>query len=126
MDLSTTYLGMRLPHPLIVGAGPLGDDLDTVRALADAGAALLVLRSLYEEEITGEQIDAFNYVESHSDTFAEATNFEPEPTTVIGADEYLEHLHRVKRTVSIPVMASLNGVTPGGWISYARQLDQAG
>ena len=72
MDLSTTYLGMRLPHPLIVGAGPLGDDLDTVEALEDAGAALLVLRSLYEEEITGEQMDAFFNVDSHSDSFAEA------------------------------------------------------
>jgi len=126
MDLSTTYLGMRLPHPLVVGAGPLGDDLDTVRALEDAGASLLVLRSLYEEEITGEQIDAFNYVESYTDAFAEATNFEPEPTTIIGPDEYLEHLRRVKSAVSIPVMGSLNGVTPGGWISYARQLEQAG
>src|SRR4051794_33320330 len=58
MDLSTSYLGMRLPHPLIVGAGPLGDDLDTVKAIEDAGAAMLVLRSLYEEEITSEQLDA--------------------------------------------------------------------
>ena len=66
MDLSTTYLGMHLPHPLIVGAGPLGDDLDTARALEDAGAALIVLRSLYEEEITGEQMDAFFNAESHS------------------------------------------------------------
>ena len=89
MDLSTTYLGMRLPHPLIVGAGPLGDELDVVKALEDAGAGLLVLRSLYEEE-------------------------------------YLEHLHRVKAAVRIPVMASLNGVTPGGWIDYARLLEQAG
>jgi dihydroorotate dehydrogenase (fumarate) len=126
MDLSTTYLGMRLPHPLIVGAGPLGDDLDTVKALEDAGAAMLVLRSLYEEEITGEQIDAFHYVECHTESFAEAGSFEPESTTVVGADEYIELLRRVKSAVSIPVMGSLNGVTPGGWISYARQLEQAG
>ena len=78
MDLSTTYLGMRLPHPLIVGAGPLGDDLDTVRALEDAGAALLVLRSLYEEEITGEQMDAFLSAESHNDSFAEAGTYAPD------------------------------------------------
>src|SRR5262249_13353332 len=126
MDLSTTYLGMRLRHPLIVGAGPLGDDLDTVRALEDAGASMLVLRSLYEEEITGEQIDALNYVESHSDSFPEATNFEPEPSTTIGPDEYLEHLRLVKRAVAIPVLGSLNGVTPGGWIAYAQMLEQAG
>src|SRR3954462_13133533 len=126
MDLSTSYLGMRLPHPLIVGAGPLGDDLDTVKALEDAGAAMLVLRSLYEEEITGEQLDAFNYVESYSESFAEATTFEPESTMVIGADEYLEHLRQVKSAVGIPVMASLNGSTPGGWLSYARLIEEAG
>jgi dihydroorotate dehydrogenase (fumarate) len=126
MDLSTTYLGMRLPHPLIVGAGPLGDDLDTVKALEDAGAAMLVLRSLYEEEITSEQLDAFNYVESYSESFAEAGSFEPDSTTVVGADEYLDLLRRVKSAVSIPVMGSLNGVTLGSWILYARQLEQAG
>jgi len=126
MDLSTTYLGMRLPHPLIVGAGPLGDDLDVVKALEDAGAALLVLRSLYEEEITGEQMEAFFNSESHSDSFAEAETFAPEPTMALGPDEYLEHLRQVKAAVRIPVMASLNGVTPGGWIDYARLLEQAG
>ena len=126
MDLSTTYLGMRLPHPLIVGAGPLGDELDVVKALEDAGAGLLVLRSLYEEEITGEQMDAFFSSESHSDSFAEAESFAPEPTMALGPDEYLEHLRRVKAAVRIPVMASLNGVTPGGWIDYARLLEQAG
>jgi dihydroorotate dehydrogenase (fumarate) len=126
MDLTTTYLGMRLPHPLIVGAGPLGDDLDVVKALEDAGAALLVLRSLYEEEITGEQMEAFFNAESHSDSFAEADTFAPEPTMALGPDEYLEHLRAVKAAVRIPVMASLNGVTPGGWIDYARLLEQAG
>ena len=126
MDLSTTYLGMRLPHPLIVGAGPLGDDLDTVRALEDAGAALLVLRSLYEEEVTGEQMSAFLSAESYSDSFAEAGTFTPDPIMALGPEEYLEHLRLIKSAVQIPVMASLNGVTPGGWISYARQLEQAG
>jgi dihydroorotate dehydrogenase (fumarate) len=126
MDLGTTYLGMRLPHPLIVGAGPLGDDVDRVRALEDAGAALLVLRSLYEEEITGEQMDAFFHVESHSDSFAEAGSYAPEPVLALGPEEYLEHLRLIKDAVRIPVMASLNGVTPGGWISYAQQLEQAG
>ncbi|HST09777.1 MAG TPA: dihydroorotate dehydrogenase-like protein [Terriglobales bacterium] len=126
MDLSTTYLGMRLSHPLIVGAGPLGDDLDTVRALEDAGAALLVLRSLYEEEVTGEQMDAFLSAESHSDSFGEAGTFAPDPIMALGPEEYLEHLRLIKSAVEIPVMASLNGVTPGGWISYARQLEEAG
>ena len=126
MDLSTTYLGMRLPHPLIVGSGPLADDLDTVRALEDAGAAMLVLRSLYEEEITGEQMEAFFNAESHSESFPEAESYAPEPERAFGPDEYLEHLRLIKDAVRIPVMASLNGSTSGGWHSYARMLEQAG
>ena len=126
MDLSTTYLGIRLPHPLIVGAGPLGDELDAVKALEDAGAALLVLRSLYEEEIVGEQMEGFFNAESHRDSFMEAASFAPEPELPLGPDEYLEHLRLIKSAVAIPVMASLNGVTPGGWTSYARLLEQAG
>ena len=126
MDLSTTYLGMRLPHPLIVGAGPLGDELDTVRELEDGGASLLVLRSLYEEEITGEQMDAFFNSEHHNESFSEAESFAPDPELALGPDEYLEHLRLVKQAVRIPVMASLNGCTPGGWISYAKLLEDAG
>jgi len=126
MNLTTTYLGMRLPHPLIVGAGPLTDDLGTVRALEDAGAAALVLRSLYEEEITGEQMDAFFASESHGESGAEAASYAPEPELAFGPGEYLEHLRRVKDAVNIPVMASLNGSTPGGWISIAGLLEQAG
>ena len=126
MDLSTTYLGMRLPHPLIVGAGPLGDELDRVRVLEDAGASLIVLRSLYEEEITGEQMDAFFNYDSYSESFAEAESFAPEPELALGPDEYLEHLRKIKGAVRIPVMASLNGVTPGGWLSFSRLIEQAG
>jgi dihydroorotate dehydrogenase (fumarate) len=126
MDLSTTYLGMRLPHPLVVGAGPLGDELDVAKALEDAGAALLVLRSLYEEEITGEQMDEFLHVEGISDLTAEATSFSPDPIMALGPDEYLEHLRRIKEAVRIPVMASLNGVTHGGWMGFARLIEQAG
>jgi len=126
MDLSTTYLGLRLRDPLVVGAGPLGDELDRVRVLEDAGASLIVLRSLYEEEITGEQMDAFFNYESYSESFAEAANFAPEPELALGPDEYLEHLRKIKNAVGIPVMASLNGVTPGGWLSFARQIEQAG
>jgi len=126
MDLTTTYLGMRLPHPLVVGAGPLGDELDGVRVLEDAGASLIVLRSLYEEEVVGEQMGAFLSYESYSDSFAEAASFAPEPELAIGPDEYLEHLRKIKGAVAIPVMASLNGCTPGGWLSYARQIQDAG
>jgi dihydroorotate dehydrogenase (fumarate) len=126
MDLNTTYLGMRLPHPLVVGAGPLGDDLDVARALEDNGASLIVLRSLYEEEVIGEQMDEFLSIESHSNSFVEAESFTPDPLLALGPDEYLEHLRGVKEAVRIPVMASLNGTTPGGWLEYARLLEQAG
>jgi len=126
MNLTTTYLGIQLPHPLVVGAGPLTDDVDTVRKLEDEGAAALVLRSLYEEEITGEQMAAFFQSESYGESFAEATSYSPEPEMALGPDEYLEHLRRVKEAVGIPVIASLNGTTPGGWTSHARLMEQAG
>jgi dihydroorotate dehydrogenase (fumarate) len=126
MNLSTTYLGYRLPHPLIVGAGPLTDDLDGARALEDAGAAMLVLRSLCEEEITGEQLDAVLNVERFRESFAEADSFAPEPSLPLGPEEYLEHLRRITEAIGIPVVASLNGVTPGGWIGYAELLEEAG
>jgi len=126
MKLNTTYLGISLPHPLVVGAGPLGDDIDIVKQLEDAGAAAIVLRSLYEEEITGEQIDGFLHSESHGDSSAEAGSYFPDPESPLGPEEYLEHLRRVKDSVDIPVLASLNGITPGGWLAYARLLEQAG
>jgi dihydroorotate dehydrogenase (fumarate) len=87
---------------------------------------MLVLRSLYEEEITGEQMDGFFHDEVHAGMSAEAGSFAPEPTHALGPDEYLEHLRRVKASVSVPVIASLNGVTLGGWLSYAKLLEEAG
>jgi dihydroorotate dehydrogenase (fumarate) len=126
MNLATSYLGLLLPHPLIVGSGPLTDDSADASALEDAGAAALVLRALYEEEITGEQMDDFYSSESHTESFAEAVTYAPDPLLAPGPDEYLEHLHRIKSAVAIPVIAALNGSTPGGWTSYARLLEQAG
>jgi dihydroorotate dehydrogenase (fumarate) len=126
MNLGTTYLGMRLPHPLIVGAGPLTDDIDGARKLEDHGAAAVVLRSMFEEEITGEQMSAFCNSESHGESFAEATSYAPDPEFAFGPEEYLEHLRRVKEAIGIPVMASLNGSTIGGWTSYAQLLEEAG
>jgi dihydroorotate dehydrogenase (fumarate) len=126
MDLSTTYLGFGLPHPLIAGSGPLSDDLDAVKELEDAGAAAIVLRSLFEEEITKEQIETFLHSDSYDDSSAEAGSYFPTSDSALGPDEYLEHLQRVKRAVGIPVIASLNGTTPGGWLSYARLLEQGG
>src|SRR5262252_9046766 len=106
MNLTTTYLGMKLPHPLIVGAaGVLTNDLETVKQLEDAGAAALVLRSLYEEEITGEQMSSFFHSDTYDESSAEAGSYFPDPLLAPGPDEYLEHLHQVKAAVSIPVIA---------------------
>jgi dihydroorotate dehydrogenase (fumarate) len=127
MDLSTSYLGLRLPHPLVPGASPLSDDLDTVRQLEDAGAAAIVLRSLFEEQITREAQATHDHWNNHDDAFAEALTFFPSADSfVLGPDEYLNHLRRVKQMVQIPVIGSLNGMTPGGWLSYARLIEQAG
>jgi dihydroorotate dehydrogenase (fumarate) len=126
MDLGTTYLGFRLPNPFVVGPGPLGDDVDTARALEDAGASMLVLRSLYEEDIISEQMEAMRNIESFNESFPEAGSFAPDDDTPLGPDEYLEHLRLIKSAVGIPVVASLNGVTPGGWTSYASLIEQAG
>jgi dihydroorotate dehydrogenase (fumarate) len=127
MDLSTIYLGIKLPHPLVVGASPLSDDLDNVKELEDAGAAAIVLRSLFEEQITRELWANHTHWDSVDDAFAEAVTFFPNPDSfVLGPDEYLNHVQRVKQAVRIPVIGSLNGMTPGGWLCYARLIEQAG
>jgi dihydroorotate dehydrogenase (fumarate) len=97
-----------------------------VKRLEDEGAAALVLPSLYEEEITGEQMADFFSIETYGDSFPEASSYIPEPESAPGPNEYLEHLRRVKQAVGIPVIASLNGSTPGGWISYACLMQEAG
>jgi dihydroorotate dehydrogenase (fumarate) len=127
MDLSTQYLGMRLPHPLVAGASPLSDDLDGVRRLEDAGAAAIVLRSLFEEQITREQVAEFMNLDFPGESFAEAISYFPSPNAfALGPVQYLEHLRRAKEAVNIPIVASLNGATPGGWIEYARLMAEAG
>jgi dihydroorotate dehydrogenase (fumarate) len=127
MDLSTTYLGMRLPHPVMPGASPLADDLDTIRRLEDAGAAAIVLRSLFQEQIEQEQLGALTYLDSHSDTSAEALSYFADSDVYgAGPERYLDHLSRIKRSVTVPVIASLNGINPGGWVQYARMMEQAG
>jgi dihydroorotate dehydrogenase (fumarate) len=127
MNLSAEYLGLMLPHPLVAGASPLSDDLDGVRRLEDAGAAAIVLRSLFEEQITREQMAEYVHLDSHGESSAEAASYFPSPHAfVLGPFEYLEHLRRAKQAAAVPVIASLNGVTPGGWIEYARLMEQAG
>ena len=126
MSLESKYLGLTLRNPLVIGASPLTNDLSTVRELEDEGAAALVLRSLYEEDVTGEQMDAFFQSENSGDSSAEAASYMPDPELAFGPNEYLEHLQRVKGAVAIPVIASLCGVSTTSWVSYARSIEQAG
>jgi dihydroorotate dehydrogenase (fumarate) len=127
MDLSTRYLGLSLPHPFMPGASPLVDDLDMVKRLEDAGAAAIVMHSLFEEQIRREQIATFLHTESHGESYAEALYYFPRPSAfALGPEEYLRHLARVKAAVAVPVIASLNGSTLGGWLEYARAMEQAG
>jgi dihydroorotate dehydrogenase (fumarate) len=126
MNLATTYMGISLPSPMIVGSSPLTGDLDLVKRLEDAGASALVLPSLYEEQVTCEQMSDFFSSETYEDSFSEASSYLPDPESAPGPDQYLEHLRRVKQAVGIPVIASLNGSTPGGWTSHASLMEQAG
>lgn len=127
MDLNTSYLGFRLPHPILPGASPLVDDLDTVRRLEDAGAPAIVMHSLFEEQITLEQIAASRHLDTWSHAHAEALSYFPEPREyALGPEQYLEHIQRLKATVGVPVVASLNGTTHGGWLEFARLIEQAG
>lgn len=127
MNLSTGYLGIELPHPFMPGASPLADDLDSVRRLEDAGAAAIVMRSLFEEQITGEQLALHNLLDYPAGASPEAMSYLPDPEEfVLGPGEYLEQVRRVKQAVRIPVIASLNGTTRGGWLGFARLIEQAG
>lgn len=127
MDLSTDYLGLKLPHPFIAGASPLADDLDRVRRYEDEGIAAVVLRSLFEEQIRNESLAHHDASFRHADAHGEASSYLPDTEgCVFGPDEYLAHLHAVKQAVDIPVIASLNGCTEGGWIDYAKKMAAAG
>jgi dihydroorotate dehydrogenase (fumarate) len=127
MDLSTTYLGFRLPHPFMPGASPLSEDLDAVRRLEDAGAAAIVMSSLFEEQLAGEQLATHASMEGPAESFAEALSYLPSPEKfALGPEEHLEQLRRVKEAVSIPVIASLNGITLGGWLGFASMMEEAG
>jgi dihydroorotate dehydrogenase (fumarate) len=120
-------MGFRLPHPIIPGASPLADNLDTVRRLEDAGAPMIVLRSLFEEQIISEELSTTRSLELVSESHAEARTYLPWPSDfVLGPDEYLDHLGRLKAAVGVPIIASLNGTTEGGWLAYATLLEQAG
>jgi dihydroorotate dehydrogenase (fumarate) len=127
MDLSTTYLGFSLPSPLMPGASPLVDDLDTVKRLEDAGASAIVMHSLFEEQITREQLASVHNILVHENSFAEALSYFPRVDEyALGPDRYLEQIQRIKAMVGVPVIGSLNGTTPEGWLAYAKQIQEAG
>jgi dihydroorotate dehydrogenase (fumarate) len=127
MDLSTQYLGLDLASPLVPSASPLSRGLDTCRQLEDAGAGAIILWSLFEEALTAETETSARFLSEQHTGFAEASHFLPNYHDYPPAlDSYLEHLRRLKETLGIPVIASLNGVTVGGWIAHARALEAAG
>ena len=127
VDLSTTWLGLPLEHPLLTGASPLVDSLDTVRALEDAGASAITMHSLFEEQLVAEQMAAHRHFDGPAESFAEAQSWFPSTGDFkLGPDAYLEQIRKVKAAVKVPVIGSLNGSTPGGWIRYAKLIEQAG
>ncbi|HZM01183.1 MAG TPA: dihydroorotate dehydrogenase-like protein [Planctomycetota bacterium] len=127
MDLSTDYLGLHLEHPLIPGAGPLSEDLDLVRRLEDAGAPAIVMSSLFEEQFVREQTATWRQTDRVGHITGEATSFFPEHgIPALGPEAYLERIARLKAAVRVPVIASLNGTTDGGWLECARRIEQAG
>jgi dihydroorotate dehydrogenase (fumarate) len=127
MDLTTTYLGLPLKNPLVASASPLSRRVDQVRRLEDAGAAAVVLYSLFEEQINHESRELDHYLNRGTETYAEALSYFPDLNYGnLLPDSYLEHIRQVKRVVDIPVIGSLNGVSTGGWIEYAHHIEQAG
>ena len=127
MDLSTTYMGLKLANPLVPSSSPLTMDLDSLRRLEDAGAGAVVLGSLFEEQIDHDANELDHYLHYGAERFAESITYFPEVSEFhLGAEEYLDHVRKAREALDIPVIASLNGISPKGWISYARNMVQAG
>ncbi len=127
MDLTTRYLGLTLRSPLVPSASPLSDELDNIKRMEDAGAGAVVLHSLFEEQLTKEQEALQHHLTFGTESFAEALTYFPEPSEYHRApDDYLNHIRKAKQAVRIPVIASLNGASIGGWVDYAKKMQQAG
>lgn len=127
MDLSTTYLGLQLKHPVVPSASPLSQTLDGIRNLEDAGASAIVMHSLFEEQIVGESHLLDHYLTLGAESTAEALSYFPDMDRYnVGPDAYLEQIRSAKAAVDVPVIASLNGVSTGGWIEYAGYMQEAG
>lgn len=127
LELNTTYLGINLEHPVVASASPLSYTLEGVQRLAEAGAAAVVMYSLFEEQIEQESHALHHYLEYGAHSFAEALDYFPKAHEFnVGPQEYLELIRSAKERVSIPIIGSLNGVSPGGWTEYARLIEEAG
>lgn len=126
-DLTTTYLGLPLKHPIMPGASPMVDNLDVVRRLEDAGASAIVMHSLFEEQIEMDWAGAERFIYSHEESFSEATTYFPSSDEfALTPEKYLSQIAKLKEVVSIPVIASLNGASPGGWVTLAESMQDAG
>jgi dihydroorotate dehydrogenase (fumarate) len=127
IDLSTQYLGLELRNPLVVAASPLSNELSNLRQMEDSGAGAIVLRSLFEEEINSEVYELDRFLAECSEIGAENSHVYPDLSKFgFGLDRYLERIAEAKQAVTIPIIASLNGISRGGWVSYAREMQQAG
>ncbi len=127
MDLSTTYLGLKLKNPLVPSSSPLSRNLASMRRMEDSGAAAIVLYSLFEEQVTQESHTLNHYLTQGVESFPEALSYFPEAAEYeTGPEEYVEHIRKAKESLEIPIIASLNGVSTGGWVNYARDIAQAG
>jgi dihydroorotate dehydrogenase (fumarate) len=127
MDLKTSYLGFQLSCPVMPGASPMVDDLDEVKRLEEAGAPAIVMHSLFEEQISGERLASIYHMEMYADSYADALSyFTKRDEYRLRPEQYLEQIRKIKRAVTVPVIASLNGSTPGGWVDYAKLIQQAG
>src|SRR6185503_20704094 len=127
MDLTTEYLGLQLKNPIMASSSPLSSSVDSIRRLEDAGAAGLVMYSLFEEQITLENYYLDYYLSHGTDSFPESLSYFPEMASYnVGPDDYLNLIRQAKDSVEIPIIGSLNGISTGGWIDYASQIEEAG
>jgi dihydroorotate dehydrogenase (fumarate) len=127
VDLTTTYLGLKLRTPLVPSASPLSEEIDNIKRMEDAGAAAVVLYSLFEEQLSLERFELYHHLTHGTESFAEALTYFPEPEEFhLGPEGYLNHLRKAKESVSIPIIASLNGTSVGGWTDFAKKMEQAG
>lgn len=127
MNLTTNYLGLQLKNPIVASAGPLSHEISNIKAMEEAGISAVVLYSLFEEEIEHESLELHHHTTAHEESYAEALDYFPEPFDFkVGPDKYLEHIRNAKQAVDIPIIASLNGKSVGGWIDYAKKIEQAG